>query len=215
MGAEYERGLLARAHGLADTDDLAEEVTGILGGARAARVDPDALPGLTAAALILGADSVAVYRAEDPRYADDSEFAAGVADADDEISNQLAAVRRLAGQIEDAAQAAAEDLRAARAALTAARAMATSVPCNGCHRARDAAITAAQAAIADAEERAAICETAATVARRAAAQLAVALTRIRRVPDDYGDTYEPVIGHRQAGRLLPKDGDWLTGAETA
>ena len=215
MTADHERRLLARAHALDDLEDLAEEVTAVLGGARAARVDPDALPGLTAAALALGADSLAVYRAEDPRYADDSQLAASVADAEDEIGSQLAAVRRLGSEIEDAARTADGDLRAARAALTAARAMATSAPCNGCHRARAAAITAAQAAIADAEEHAAICDTAATVARRAAAHLTIALTHIRRVPDDYGDTHEPVIGHRQAGRVLPTDGDWLTGAETA
>jgi hypothetical protein len=215
MTADHERRLLARAHALADLEDLAEEVTAVLGGARAARVDPDALPGLTAAALALGADSLAVYRAEDPRYADDSQFAAGVADAEYEIGSQLAAVRQLAGQIKGAGRAADADLRAARAALTAARTTAASAPCNGCHRARDAAIAAAKAAIADAEERAAICATAATVAHRAVAHLTIALTHIGRVPDDYSDTYEPMIGHRQAGRVLPKDGDWLTGAETA
>jgi hypothetical protein len=59
-----------------------------------------------------------------------------------------------------------------------------------------------------------VCDTAAAVARRTAAQLTTALARVRWVPDDYVTTYEPVLGHRTAGRVLPRDGDWLTG-ETA
>src|SRR5690348_15210797 len=87
MNAEYERALLTRAHTLTDTGDLAEEVTSILGGARAARVDPDALPALAAAALALGTDSLAVYRAEVHRFADDTEFAAAVEEAQAAITS--------------------------------------------------------------------------------------------------------------------------------
>jgi hypothetical protein len=212
MSADHERRLLARAHGLADAEDLAEEVTAILGGARAARLDPDALPGLAGAALALGADSLSVYRAEAPRFADDRDFAAAVAEAEDGIAARAAAVTRLRDDTADALDGAREDLDDALGQLAAARAMPVERPCDGCHAARAAAVAAAQAAVAECRERVSVCETALGILGALGAQLAAALRCIRYVMQDLAEVYEAVMAHRQAGRLMPIDGDFLTGA---
>ncbi len=163
MTAEYERRLLARAHGLDDTEDLAEEVTAILGGARAARLDPDALPGLAGAALALGADSLTVYRAEAALFADDGEFAAAIEDAAASITGHAAAAARLRAETATALEAARDDLETALAELAAAHAMAAGRPCDGCHGRKADAIAAAEAHIAEARERIACAQAAAGV----------------------------------------------------
>jgi len=215
MNADRERRLLARAHTLADTEDLAEEVTAILGGGRAARLDPDALPGLAGAALALGADSLTVYRAEESRFADDGEFAAAVEEADDATTGRAAAAARLAAEAAAALDAAREALDAGHAELDDARAMPVYRPCDGCHAARDGAVAAAQAHIADAEERVAYAQEAATALERLAARLRCALACLRRVMGDLAHTYETVYELRRRGRVMPKDGDWLTGETPA
>ena len=58
-----ERALLARAHELTDTAGLAEEITTIIGRARAARVDQAALAGLVTAVRLLDGDASALFRA--------------------------------------------------------------------------------------------------------------------------------------------------------
>src|SRR6266702_3596863 len=125
MSADHEWRLLARAEELADTDDLAETVTCILGGARAARLDPDALGGLTGAALALGEDSRAVYTAGSrgraaARFADDREFVGAVADAEDDIAERLQAAGNLMGETAAALSTARAGLDAARRQLTSA-----------------------------------------------------------------------------------------------
>jgi hypothetical protein len=211
MNADRERRLLARAHALADTEDLAEEVTAILGGGRAARLDPDVLPGLAGAALALGADSLTVYRAEAARFADDGEFAAAVEEADDAITGRAGAAARLAAEAAAALDAARDALDAAHAELDDARAMPADDPCDGCHDDRAAAIAAAQAHIADAKERVACAQEAAAALGRLAARLRGALACLRRVMGDLAETYETVYELRRRGRVMPKDGDWLTG----
>lgn len=215
MTAEHERRLLARAHELADTEDLAEETAGILGGGRAARLDPDALTSLAATALALGAGSVAVYRAETARFADDRELLEAVEEAEAEIAAGAAAVRDLQSEADSARSAACRELEAARDALDRARAMSVHRPCDGCHPAREAAIAAAQERIKDAQERIAYCDAALEVLSSLARRLAAALAAIRRVPDDLEGTYEPVYDHVRARRLMPRDGDWLTGQEAS
>ena len=211
MSAEQERQLLARARELADVEDLAEEVTSILGGARAGRLDPDALSGLTGAALALGEDGMRVYRAEGERFRDDREFIEAVAEAEDEISGHLAAVQQLQREAAAALRRALADLDAARRQLAAARAMATRDPCNGCHQAKDAAIAAAEAEIRDCQQRAALCEAAGEVLAPLAARLQHALRRIRAVPEDLGETYESVYRLLRRGGVMPRDGDFLAG----
>ena len=81
MSADGELQLLAWARELADLEELAATVTGILGGARNAGLDPDALGGLVGAAAALGADSIAVYaagKASTGQYGDEHQFLAGV-----------------------------------------------------------------------------------------------------------------------------------------
>jgi hypothetical protein len=211
MNADHERALLARARALADIEDLAEEVTGILGGARAARVDPDALPGLTAAALALGAGSLSVYQAEAARFDSDGEFAAAIEEADAAITGHAAAAARLRGEAGTALDAARDDLEAARDDLAAARAMAVSHPCGGCHDEKAAATAAAHAGITEARSRAACAEAAAGILAALTLRLRRALACLRRVMTDLAETYEPVYDLRHRGHAMPKDGDWLQG----
>jgi hypothetical protein len=212
MNADPERRLLTRAHALAsDTADLAEEVTSILGGARAARLDPDALTGLAGAALALGAGSLSVYQAETARYASDGEMAAAIEDADDVITGHARAVARLATETTTGLDDARDALGDAYAERDNARAMAVSVPCAGCHGARAAAIAAAEQHIGGAEDRIAYAQAAARVLDTAAKRLRRALTCLRRVTTDLAETYEAVYDLRHRGQVMPKDGDWLTG----
>jgi multidrug efflux pump subunit AcrA (membrane-fusion protein) len=215
MSAEHERQLLARARELADTEDLAEEVTSILGGARAARLDPDALGGLTGAALALGEDGARVYRAGTARFRDDRGFIEAVTEAEDEISGHLAAARQLQHESAAALRQALADLGAARRQLAAARAMATHDPCDGCHDAKAAAIAAAEAEVAECQERAALYEAAEEVLAPLAGRLRHALRRIGAVPEDLGETYESVYRLIRRGGVMPADGDFLAGEAAA
>jgi hypothetical protein len=212
MTAEHERALLARAHQLADVEDLAEEVTSILGGGRAARLDPDALPGLAGAALALGAGSLAVYRAEVPRFADDRDFAEAVEDAEAEIAARAGAVTLTRAKVGAALDRAYDALDAGHRALEAARRMNTSRPCDGCHEAKAAAIAVAQAKIAAAQERIGYAEAAVGILDDLSVRVGRALACLRRVMPDLGDTYEPVYDHVRAGRVMPRSGDFLAGA---
>src|SRR5260370_37740661 len=74
MTTTQSSSLAARAAMMADLDDLAEEATRVLGGARAARLDPDALTSLAGAAMALGAESLAVYQAARDAYGSDTEL---------------------------------------------------------------------------------------------------------------------------------------------
>jgi hypothetical protein len=211
MTADTERALLARAEDLADTDDLAETVTGILGRARGNRLDPDALTAVTGAALALGADSVTVYRAEGKPYDFDTDYAEAIDDAEDEIADQLAAVTEARDEAEDARTAAHDALDEARDDLAEARDMPVDRPCTGCHDDRREAIDEAKEAIVDARERIGYAEAAIAELDDAAEKLERALTCIRRALPDLGEVYEPVYEHVDAGRVMPKDGDFITG----
>jgi hypothetical protein len=211
MGAEIERRLLARAHQLADVEDLAEDVTGILGGGRAARLDPDALRGLACAALALGAGSLAVYRAEAPRFTGDRQFAAAAEEAEAEIAARAGSAARARAEAGTALDSAYEALDDGHGALEAARRMATSQPCDGCHGAKAAAIAAAQARIEAARDRIGYAEAAAGLLDELGVRIQRALTCIRRVPADLAEVYEPVYDHVRAGRVMPRSGDFLAG----
>lgn len=215
MNADTERALLDRAHQLADTDDLAEEVTDILGRARGARLDPDALTNMAGAALMLGADSITVYRATGPAYADDQEYADAIEDADCEISLRAGQLYRTRHEAEEARDAAYDALATGRQELARAKAMGVHRPCDGCHGARATAIATAEGAIADARERTRYADEARSAAGYHAERVVTALARIHKALPDLGEVYESVYGHVDAGRLLPKDGDWLTGQESA
>jgi hypothetical protein len=198
--SDYERRLLARARELADVDELADETRQILGGARRAGLDPDALGGLVGAAAALGADGRAVYdagRGPGRRYAGERAFAADLADVEDELAGREHAAAALADTV-----AAAMD--AALAALEAARAMPVREPCHGCHGARAAAIAAA-------ETRIALCEDAVDVLAPLIAALRHALARIRAVPGDLGEVYESVYSLIRRGGLMPYEGRWIEG----
>jgi len=212
MSSDHERRLLARARALDDAEDLAEESTGILGGGRSARIDPDALRGLAQAALSLAANSLTVYRAQGAAYSTDSDFTDAVAEAEVELTVQVAAMARLTEEAGAALDDAEDNLEDVRADLARAQAMPVSRPCDGCHPAREAAIAAARVAIADASDRAGYARDAIGVLGGASGRLRIALRWIRRVPGDLGDTYEAVYDHVRAGRVMPCSGDFLAGA---
>jgi hypothetical protein len=194
--------IISRAHGLAeDVDETGGEVTVILGGARAARLDPDALTGLTGAALALGQNPMEVYAAGPPLYdphRTDGDFLAAVSDAEDETAEIIAQAKRLQEETEAA-------LREARAAYDAAAA-------------RDPFTSEAaaqqRAEMADAAARvralAAVLRDVAEIIRRAEH----ALRRLQAVPEDLGDTYQAAYDLIRRGGKLPADGDWLTGEDS-
>ena len=214
MSADGELQILLWAQELADLGELAETVTGILGGARNAGLDPDALGGLAGAALALSADSDRVYAAgkgTTGRYADEGQFLADVSDAEDEIAERLRAAGKLWNQTQAAASHAVRDLRQARRELAAAYAMPVGDPCDGCHGRKAAAIEAAREAIADANERIAVCQSALEVLGELITRLRHALARIRAVPSDLGETYESVYNLIRRGGVMPHEGRWVTG----
>jgi hypothetical protein len=202
--SDLETRLLARAELLADVSDLAGIVTGILGRARRAGLDPGALGGLTGAALALGEDGQTIYMAGSERgrgraggFADEREFASAVVDAEDDIAERLREALRLRSQVLAARFA-------ARLALIAAYAM----------PARTAAERQARAeAIDAAKERLALCAAALEILRMLTAQLRRALARLRAVPSDLGETYESVYNliRRSGHAAMPYDGEWITG----
>jgi hypothetical protein len=198
--SDYERRLLARARELADVGETAETVTGILGGARRAGLDPDALAGLVGAATALGVDGVTVYaagRGPGTRYVSEGEFLSAL--AEDDIAERLKA----AGQLHDQAVTA---LDSALGALDAARAMHAGDPCDGCHGRK-------AAAIADAEARVRLCEAAIEILEPLGGQLRHALARVRAVPSDLGETHESVYSLLRRGGAMPRQGRWITGQE--
>ncbi len=215
MSADYERQLLARARELADLGELAEEVRNILGGGRRAGLDPDALGGLVGAAAVLGSAGTAVYaagRGPGVRYASERDFLSALADAEDDIAERLRTAVKLRDQATATLDAALDALDAGRQALAAARAMPTRDKCDGCHNAKAAAIAAAEAAIADAQERASLCEAAIDVLDPLITRLRHALGRLRAVPSDLGETYEPVYTLIRRGGVMPYEGRWIEGA---
>lgn len=112
MTTAYESSIAARANDLAEA---AAELGGaiaavLLGGARAAGLDPHVYAPLTGAALALGADRVTVYRAAGPAHPSDTAFLSDVADAEDDARDLLAAAGALAETASDALAGEAEAL---------------------------------------------------------------------------------------------------------
>jgi hypothetical protein len=215
MTAETERARLERARELDDTDDLEEEVTDALGSARSARLDPDALRSLARCALVLGADSLTVYRATGDPFPTDLDMAETVDDAEAAIADRAAVAADELDAAETELANARDALDDARAELADAKAMPVDRPCDGCHDERRAAIAEARDAIAEARERIDVAKAAITILTDVGRRMARALKLIRRVLPEVGEVYETVYDHVDVGRLLPQDGDWITGADTA
>jgi hypothetical protein len=106
----HETSLLAQARELAGAAaELGGSIAAVLlGGARAAGLDPAAYAPLTGAALALGAGQLTVYSATGTAYPDDRHFLADVCDAEDDARDLLYAATTLAGKV-TAALAALED----------------------------------------------------------------------------------------------------------
>jgi hypothetical protein len=205
------RTLPRRADHLADIEELAAAAVEVLGSGRGARLDPDALTSLAGAALALGADSVAVYRARSKASTSDTEL---ISDTE-EVAADVAA--RLQGALDLAEETRRELARAraaeqvARALLAAARALPIKEKCDGCHGEREDAIAEAQAAIGEALADQGCCEDALETLTELIPGLRRALALLRKVADDLETAYEPVYDHVRSGHVLPADGDWLTG----
>ena len=234
MTGEEER-LYARAEMLDETGELAQAVTELLDGAQGAGVDPRAVISLTAALQTLDPGASTGYsagsrkdRRDSSGYGSDGEFLEALSDAEDQVRERLREVKALREQAslaldraeQDLGQA-RRDLEVAREALAAACAMPTRKPCDGCHRARTAAIAAAEAAvadaeaqIADAERRIGICEAAADLLDPLAERLARALARLRTVPQDLGEVYELIYKFVRSGGKLPRYARWIEGERT-
>jgi hypothetical protein len=229
-----ERQFCIIAEMLADLDDLSAAVATALDGAQGAGVDPRAVAGLKSALVTLDPGADVTYNAGDTQtrrrgtgYSSDGEFLEAVADAEDQIQVRLREVadlrERVAAALDEASgdlTRARGDLKEARAALAAAYSMGTTLPCQGCHGERDAAIMAAQAdiddaeaRIKDAERRIAACEGAAEILEPLAVVLTAALERIRRVVPDLGEVYELVYEFVRAGGKLPDYARWIEAEE--
>lgn len=218
MTAEREDLMLARAREIAEDDvpGLAEEVTGILGQARAARVDPDGLAGLTGAAIALGADQMAVYTAGSPQHKphrDETEFMEAVAEAEDGVAEVIAQLTDLHDIAQDALAKAQAELRA----LQEAARRATERRASGGWAAEGSWGSVSympdadeeKADIAECERRIRMCEGALQIVNALLPHLRHALTRLRAVPDDLSDTYRAAYDLVRSGSPLPKDGDWF------
>jgi len=220
----HEAQLLARAEELDETSELAWQVIAILGSGRAAGLDThNALAGLIRAALTLGGDHLAIYRARSAPFADERDLAGALLDAEDEIMEWLAEASRTQAQAMAALAAARAALAAAGAALATARAAlaaALAIPDDTKEgsSARDAAVAAAQASIneaegriAEAQQRIALAEQALAILGPLIDRLRRALAHIRRLPQDLGEYYEGWYEHLRLGRQAPHDGRWITG----
>jgi len=232
MRADLEWRLLARARELADLSGLRADTQACLGAARHAGLDPQATAGLTGCALALGATSRAAYTADagwTAAHADQHHFLAHVDDIDAYLAGHLRGVIRLGRDAAAALDAARQDLADAQgqladgcAQLAAARALPTGRPCDGCHAARAAAISAAEAAVQAAADSVRECETRISIgeditsfAEDLMRRLRHAQARIRAVPADLAETYQPVYVLIGRGGALPRDGRWLTGTSPA
>jgi hypothetical protein len=186
MTTTYEASLLGGAYDLAEAAaELGGAVASVLlGGARAAGLDPHAYAPLTGAALALGADRTAVYKADGPAHADDAAFLSDVADAEDDARDLLAAAGSLAE------------------AVTAALAAALDDEADEDEDLGD-----------DSAERAALCEEALGVLAELEQRLRHAIARIQAVPAALGETYESVYNLIRSGGRMPLEGRWLTGED--
>jgi hypothetical protein len=218
MTAAAERALLTRAEELADTAELAGQITGIIGRARAARVDQAALGGLVTAVRVLDGDVTALFRAvrghhPDGAFSRDTGLLEAAEEIEDDISARIRATSQLERQADEALQRARAGEAAAARDLSAAHAMPTADPCRGCHPAKASAIAAAQRDLDNARERGSYAS--AALDTLTPLKLPQALRAVRRLPDELREVYEPAYALvTRDPRAMPKDSDFLTGEAT-
>jgi hypothetical protein len=214
MTGEAERDCAARAHDLADLDELVEMVSQIIARARAARVDRECLGGLVDAVNALGGDPRPALRDKFGKrlgqYPTDAGMFRAIAEADDQLYARHQEIGELRDRAENFRRRARRDRHAGEAALILAHAMPVKVPCKGCHDRKAAAIAAAQRKIDDARMREGYAQDA--LDALSAADVAPALAGVRRVADDYEETYAEALDLVRADPdAMPADGDFLTG----
>jgi hypothetical protein len=216
-----ERALLARAHELADAAGLAEEITTIIGRARAARVDQTALAGLVTAVRLLDGDATALFRAvrgcqNAGGFDTDTELLEAVDEAAEDLVARISAAAQFHCRGDEALQQARVDAETARRELARALAMSVASPCQGCHAARIGAIDDAERHLDDACEREDLAVAAVEILASLARKLPAALRAVRRVPDDLREAYEAVYDLVTADpQAMPEDGDFITGERTS
>jgi hypothetical protein len=200
----YEQTLLAHAEVLEDTGELVQAIAVVLDGAQSAGVDPAAVTSIQAAARALdpGASSsydagIASERSPGSGYRSDGEFLEAVSQAEDDIGDRLGEAHKLQETVAGA-------MGSAQANLDAAYAMPVKDECDGCHGAKEAAITAAL-------NRLGLCETAAEILDPVAERLRDALAQLRQVPEDLGEAYQLVYEFIRKGGKLPVHARWIEG----
>jgi hypothetical protein len=210
-----EQRILTRARELAETGELAAEVIIIIGRARAARVDQDALGGLVRAVRALDGDPVAMLHAAAGTghpFATDIRLVAAAEEAAAEIADRKGTAEQLRRRAVEALHHAGEDLAEAEADLARARAMPIWDPCEGCHPARAAAIAAAQEEIRECRQRISRATEAIQTLGHLLPRLRRALAALAEVPEDLYQVYEVVYELiRQDPGAMPSDGDFITG----
>jgi len=217
MTAEHERSLVSRATDLADVSETLEDLYNLIGSARRARVDQDALRGAVAAIRHLGGNPTTMFRAVSGRrnvraYPDDNALLAASQDIEDTLIDRNATRTILMGLADTALRRAHDDAEQALEELHDAEALPTYDPCEGCHADRAAAIDAARAKLADARRRARLADEAIEILRPL--EFAAALAAIQQLPDDLQATYEEVYALVATdARAMPKDGDFITGEQ--
>lgn len=149
-----------------------------------AGVDPQAVSGITGAALSLAAPVPSLW-VRSRQVRDDRALREAAADFE-------AACAQMHQQATDLRGRVADDY--ARAAEVAGNREAT-------RAARDAA-----------RNRMGDCEAAAEILAEVAKRAAYAAAALYRVPDDMAETYEVPYAHLARGGALPHEGEWLTGA---
>lgn len=148
-----------------------------------AGVDPQAVSGITGAALSLAAPVPSLW-VRSRQVRDDRALREAAADFEAACAQMHQQATDLRGRVSDDYQ---------QACAVAASRKSTSA-------ARDAA-----------RRRMGDCEAAGEILAEVARRLAYAAAALYRVPDDMAETYQVPYAHLRRGGELPHDGEWLTG----
>jgi hypothetical protein len=184
-----------------DLREIGQSAANLNAAAWSAGVMPEATQGIVGAALALHALPSALYACSKPLRSD-HDLLTAAQDIEATVAEMLKQAAGLWRRVADDLEMACEALAAASAA----------VPAGATQEEADAAQAAAEAARAEAMMRIADCDTALEIINETGQRLKYALACLSRVPDDLEGTYEAPYQLVRAGRALPYEGEWLTGA---
>lgn len=214
---------IARLDARADeVDDEAEVLAGrlimIIGCARGARVDLEALRNAILAARYLQADPFKLVRAVNGKdllynqnpHRKDTDLLDDVTLVIADLADLHASLTAMQHEAKQAIDKGHQEQTAARAALARARAMGVSNPCDGCHADKAAAIDEATTRLDDARRK--IADARALLDRiEGYEDLEKARWALERVPDDLRDRYDEAYKLVETDpNAMPNDGNFLT-----